>query len=49
MLVVIVLTVLVFIDLFSPGQDHCHWFVFVRIRVRVTKFDVNDVIDLTIP
>ena len=48
-LVVEVLTVLVFLDLLPLGQDRCHWIIFVRIRIRVSKFDVNDGVDLTIP
>ena len=33
---VTVLTVLVFLDIFPPGQEGCHWLVLVRIRVRFT-------------
>ena len=51
LMVVAVLTVRVFIDIFSPGQEHCHWLVLVHIRViiSVTRLDINDGIDLTIP
>ena len=48
-LVVTVLTVLVFLDLSLPGQERCHWMVLVRIRLSVTKLDVNDGVDLNIP
>ena len=48
-LVMAVLTVLVFLDLLSPGHECYHWFVLVRIRVRVTKLDVNDGVNLMIP
>ena len=48
-LVVTVLTVLLFLDLFPPGQEFCHWFVLVRMSVSVTKFYVNDGVKLTIP
>ena len=48
-LVVTVLTMLVFLDLFPPGQERCNWFVLVRIRVSVTNFDVNNGVSLTIP
>ena len=48
-LVMTVLTVLVFLDLFPSGQERCHWFVLLHIRVNVTKFDVNDDVDLKIP
>ena len=48
MLPVTVLTVLVFLDLFSPGQERCHWFIFVCIHISVAKFDVNDGVDLTV-
>ena len=48
-LVVTVLTVLVFFDIFPPEQERCHWLVLVRIRVSVTYLDVNDSADLTIP
>ena len=49
MLVITVLTVFVFLDLFPPGQERFHWFVLVCIRISVTKFGVNDGINLTIP
>ena len=49
LLVVTVLTVLVFIDRFPPVQERCHWFILVYIRVRVTKFDVKDGVNLAIP
>ena len=44
-----VLTVLVFLDIFLHSHGRCHWFILVRIRVSVTKFDVNYGVDLTIP
>ena len=44
-----VLTVLVLVDLFPPGQERCHWLLLVRIRVSVTRFDVNDGVNLMIP
>ena len=43
------LTLLVFLDLFPPGKERCHWLILVRIRVRISKFDVNDGNELTIP
>ena len=49
LLVVTVLTVLVFLDLLPPGQELYHWLVLVRVHVRVSYFDVNDGVDLTIP
>ena len=48
LLVVTVLTAIVFLDIFPPVQERCHWFVIIRIRVSVTKFDVNNGIKLTI-
>ena len=48
-LVVVVLTVIVFLDPFLPDQELCHWLVLVRIRVSITNIDVNDGVDLTIP
>ena len=44
-----VITVLVLLDCFRPGHEHCHWVILALIRVRVTKFDVNYDINLTIP
>ena len=32
-----------------PGQERCHWLVFLSIRVSVTKLDINDGVDLTTP
>ena len=43
-----VLTVLVFFDRFLPGQEPCYWFILVRIHFVITKFDVNDGVNLTI-
>ena len=48
-LVVIVLTVLAFLDIFSPDQDLCHWTVLVLVLVCVSYFEVNDGVKLTIP
>ena len=48
MLVVTVLTVLVFLDFFTPGQEWCHWIVPVRIRISITNLDSNDGVNLTI-
>ena len=48
LLVVTVLTVLVIIGPFPPGQESYHWLVHVHLHVIVTKFDVNDGVGLTI-
>ena len=48
-LVVTVLTMLISIDIFSPIQEHCHWFILVGIRISVAKFYINDGFDLSIP
>ena len=48
LLVVIVLTVLVFLDILPPDKERCHCVVLVRIRVSITKLDVNDGVNLTI-
>ena len=47
-LVVTVLIVIVIFDRLPSDQECCHWIVLVRIHVRITKFDVNDGVDLTI-
>ena len=49
LLVVAVLMVLVLFDSLEPGQERCHWFILLGIRVSVTKFDVSDGVGLTIP
>ena len=48
-LVVTVITMLVFLDIFPPVQERCRWFVLVRIHVSITKFELNDGVNLTIP
>ena len=47
--IVIVLTVLIFLDSFPPSQELRHWLVFIGIRVGITKVDVNYGISLSIP
>ena len=49
LLVMAVLTVFFFLDIFPPNQERCHCFVLLHIRISVTKFDANDGVDLTIP
>ena len=49
LLVVAVLTVLVFFDIFPPGLERCHWLLLARIHVSVTKLDINDGVKFTIP
>ena len=44
-LVVTVLTVLVFLDIFPPGQELCHWIVIVNICVSISNLDFNDGVD----
>ena len=48
-LVVTVLIVLVFLVSFPLSQDRCHWLIIVGICISVTKFDVNDGLNLSIP
>ena len=42
LLVVTVITMLFFLDSFSPRQERCHWPILVGIRVSFAKFDDND-------
>ena len=48
-MVVAVLKLLVFIDIFPLIQELCHWLILVGIRISVTKFFVNDGLSLLIP
>ena len=44
-----VLTELIFLDILPLRQERYHWLILVRIRVSVTKIDVNDCVELKIP
>ena len=48
-LVMTVITVLVFLDLFPSSQERCHWFILVHIYISVSKFDINDGVNFAIP
>ena len=49
LLVVTVITMLFFIDSFSPSEQRCHWTILVGIRVNIFKFDANYGLNLSIP
>ena len=49
LLVATVLTIILLFDSFPLGQERCHWFILILIRVRVTNFDINDGFKWAIP
>ena len=48
-LIVAVLTVLTLLFLFPTSQELIHWLVLVRIRVSISKSDVDDGVSLAFP